>query len=121
MTYVISYFKPPLNQILEMQEMWVQSLGWEHSLEEEMANPFQYSCLGNSMDRGAWRAVVHGVAESQTRLSDFTFTFHFHALDRARSDGLESLRSWSRALALTLTRDPRGHSVVGVLQSSPAE
>lgn len=40
---------------------------------------------------------------------------------RARSDGLESLRSWSRALALTLTRDPRGHSVVGVLQSSPAE
>ena len=37
-------------------------------------NPLQYSCLENSMDRGAWRATVHGIAESQTRLSDFTHT-----------------------------------------------
>ena len=41
----------------------------------------QYSCLENSMDRGAWWAAVHGVAKSQTRLSNFTFTFHFHALE----------------------------------------
>ena len=34
------------------------------------------------MDGGAWWAAVHGVAESQTRLSDFTFTFHFHALEK---------------------------------------
>ena len=34
------------------------------------------------MDQGAWWAAVHGVAESQTRLSDFTFTFHFHALEK---------------------------------------
>ena len=34
------------------------------------------------MDGGAWWAVVHGVAKSRTRLSDFTFTFHFHALER---------------------------------------
>ena len=34
------------------------------------------------MDRGAWKAAVHGVAKSQTRLSDFTFTFHFHALEK---------------------------------------
>ena len=34
------------------------------------------------MDGGAWKAAVHGVAESQTRLSDFTFTFHFHALEK---------------------------------------
>ena len=34
------------------------------------------------MDGGAWKAAVHGVAEGQTRLSDFTFTFHFHALER---------------------------------------
>ena len=40
------------------------------------------SCLENPMDRGAWRAAVQGVAKSQTRLSDFTFTFHFHALER---------------------------------------
>ena len=34
------------------------------------------------MDGGAWRATVHGVAKSRTRLSDFTFTFHFHALEK---------------------------------------
>ena len=37
---------------------------------------------GNPMDRGAWKAAVHGVAEGRTRLSDFTFTFHFHALEK---------------------------------------
>ena len=46
----------------ETQEMWLQSLAWEDSLEEEMGNPFHYSCLENPMDRGAWRATVHGVA-----------------------------------------------------------
>ena len=34
------------------------------------------------MDEGAWKAAVHGVAKSRTRLSDFTFTFHFHALEK---------------------------------------
>ena len=42
----------------------------------------QYSCLANPMDGGAWWATVHGVASSWTRLSDFTFTFHFHALEK---------------------------------------
>ena len=42
----------------------------------------QYSCLENPMDGGARWAAVHGVAKSQTRLSDFTFTFHFHALEK---------------------------------------
>ena len=44
--------------------------------------PLQYSCLENPMDWGAWKAAVHGVAEGRTRLSDFTFTFHFHALEK---------------------------------------
>ena len=44
--------------------------------------PLQYSCLENPMDRGAWWAAVHGVAKSRTRLSDFTFTFHFHTLEK---------------------------------------
>ena len=44
--------------------------------------PLQYSCLENPMDGGAWWAAVHGVAKSQTQLSDFTFTFHFHALEK---------------------------------------
>ena len=44
--------------------------------------PLQYSCLENPMDRGAWWAAVHGVMKSRTWLSDFTFTFHFHALEK---------------------------------------
>ena len=42
----------------------------------------EYSCLENPMDGGAWKATVHGVAEGWTRLGDFTFTFHFHALEK---------------------------------------
>ena len=42
----------------------------------------QYSCLENPMDGGAWWATVHWVAKSRTQLSDFTFTFHFHALEK---------------------------------------
>ena len=49
---------------------------------EGNGTPLQYSCLGNAMDGGAWWAAVHGVAKSQTRLSDFTLTFHFHALEK---------------------------------------
>ena len=42
----------------------------------------QYSCLENPMDGGAWWPAIHGVVKSRTRLSDFTFTFHFHALEK---------------------------------------
>ena len=49
---------------------------------EGNGTPFQYSCLENPMDGGAWWAAVHGVAKSRTQLSDFTFTFHFHALEK---------------------------------------
>ena len=48
----------------------------------EKAMATQYSCLENPMDRRAWQATVHGVAKSWKRLSDFTFTFHFHALQK---------------------------------------
>ena len=48
---------------------------------EGNGTPLQYSCLESPMDGGAWWAVVHGVARSWTRLNDFTFTFHFHALE----------------------------------------
>ena len=44
--------------------------------------PLQYSCLENPMDVGAWQAAVQGVAKRRTWLSDFTFTFHFHALEK---------------------------------------
>ena len=45
-------------------------------------HPLQYSCLENPMDGGAWWAAVHGIAGSRTWLSDFAFTFHFHALEK---------------------------------------
>ena len=51
-------------------------------LSQGNGTPLQYSCLESLMDGGAWWATVHGVARSQTRLSDFTFTFHFHALGK---------------------------------------
>ena len=56
--------------------------GLGRSPGEGNGNPLQFSCLENSMDGGAWWAIVHGVARSRTRLSDFTFTFHFHALEK---------------------------------------
>ena len=52
------------------------------ALGEGNGTPLQYSCLENPVDGGAWKAAVHGVAKSRTRLSDFTFTFHFHALEK---------------------------------------
>ena len=56
-----------------MQETWVQFLGWEDApspapLREGNNNPFQFSGLENSVDRGAWWATVHGVTNSQTQL-----------------------------------------------------
>ena len=54
----------------------------KHKFGEDNGTPLQYSCLEYPMDGGAWKAVVHGVAKSRTQLSDFTFTFHFHALEK---------------------------------------
>ena len=57
-------------------------LGSGRSPEEGNSNPLQCSYLGNPTDRGAWWAAVHGVTKSRARLSDFPFTFHFHALEK---------------------------------------
>ena len=68
-----------------IEETWVQSLGSEDPLEKGNDNPLQYSCLENPMDGEAWQATLHGVAESQTRLSDFTLLFSpftFASIDR---------------------------------------
>ena len=63
----------------------------EQLIGEGDGTPLQYSCLENPMDGGAWWAAVHGVAKSRTQLSDFPFTFHFHALEEAGG-----LRLWGR-------------------------
>ena len=55
--------------------------------------PLQYSCLENAMDGGAWKAAVHGVVKSQIRLSDFTFNFHFHALEKEMATN-SSVLAW---------------------------
>ena len=58
------------------------SLSVKQNIGEGNGNPLQCSCLENPMDGGAWWAAVHGVTKSRTWLSDFTFTFHFHALEK---------------------------------------
>ena len=64
-----------------------------HPLGEGNGTPVQYSHLENSMDGGAWEAAVHGVARSWTRLSDFSFTFHFHALEKEMATQCSCLES----------------------------
>ena len=63
------------------------------NFREGDGTPLQYFCLENPMDRGAWKAAVHGVTEGRTRLIDFTFTFHFHALEKEMAT-LSSVLAW---------------------------
>ena len=74
-----------------------------------MAPPLQRSCLENPMDRGAWWATVHGVAKSQTRLSDFTLTFHFRALEKEMATH-SSVLAWR----ISGTVEPGGLLAVGL-------
>ena len=77
-------------------------------IREGSGTPLQYSFLENPMDGGAWWAAVHGVAKSRTRLSDFTFTFHFHALEK-------EMATHSSVLAWTIpgTGEPGGLPSMG--------
>ena len=66
------------NTLVNRLYIAVRELGrLEVVVGEGNGTPLQHSCLENPMDVGAWWAAVHGVAKSQTRLSDFTFTFQF--------------------------------------------
>ena len=60
----------------------VNKTGVDMSSGEGNGNLLQHSCLENPMDGGAWWVTVHGVMKSRTRLSDLTFTFHFHAPEK---------------------------------------
>jgi len=73
------------------------------NMGEGTGDPLQYSCLENPMGRGARWAPVHGVANSRALLSDFTFTFHFHALEK-------EMATHSRVLAWRIpgTGEPGG-------------
>ena len=63
-------------------KFWFVSSIIRPAVREGNGTPLQYSCLENPMDGGAWWAAVHGVVKSRTCLSDFTFPFHFHALEK---------------------------------------
>ena len=71
-----------LNAHIQNLEKWYWRIYLQGSNGEGNGTPLQYSCLENPVDGGAWWAAVHGVAKSRTRLSDVTFTFHFHALEK---------------------------------------
>ena len=75
-------FKIPFLSSLRYRKKLVLK-GTQNESREGNGTPLQYSCLENPMDGGAWQAVVHRVAKSRTWLSDFTFTFHFHTLEKA--------------------------------------
>ena len=83
-----------------------------HEQRQGNGTPLQYSCLENPMDGGAWKAAVLGVAEGRTQLSDFTFTFHFHALE-------EEMATHFSCSCLENPRDRRAWwaAVYGVAQS----
>ena len=73
------------HQKLIVADKWVGFLLWNcfySNNREGNGTPLQYSCLANPMGGEAWWAAVHGVAKSQTQLSNFTFTFHLHALEK---------------------------------------
>ena len=70
--------------------------------------PLQYSCLENPTHGGAWKAAVHGIAEGQIRLNVFTFTFHFHALEKEMATHSNDL-----AWRIPGTEEPGGLPSVG--------
>ena len=70
------------------------------------------TCLENPMDGGAWWAAVHGVTKNRTRLSDFTFTFHFHTMEKAMATH-SSVLAWR----IPGTAEPGGLLSLGVTQS----
>ena len=78
---------------------------------EGNGTPLQCSHLENSMDGGAWEAAVHGVAKGRTRLSNFTFTFHFHTLDKEMATH-SSVLTWR----IPWTEEPGGLQSTGSLR-----
>ena len=73
----------PITKLMDIKSNpWVIKILLEQTSREGNGTPLQCSCLENPIDGRAWWAAVHGVAEGQTRLSDFTFPFHFQALEK---------------------------------------
>ena len=115
-------FVPQPRSFSHTHDFLQRELGWDRRLTwpisclasvpgvpgEGNGSPLQCSCLENPRDGGACWATVHGVAKSQTRLSDFTFTFHFHALDKEMA-AHSSVLAWR----IPGTGDPAGLPSMG--------
>ena len=84
-------------------------LGSFYSHGEGNRTPLRCSCLESPMDGGAWWATIYGVAKSRTRLSDFTFTFHFHALEKEMATH-SSVLAWR----IPGTGEPGGRPSMGL-------
>jgi len=81
---ILFYMLSMLICVIFIRTIWGKN-NYPHFMDgagEGNGTPLQYSCLENPMDGGAWWAAVQGVPKSRTRLSDFTFTFHFPALEK---------------------------------------
>ena len=91
------------NNVMETLIAFLSGLMWRRQW-----HPLQYSCLENPMNGGAWKAAVHGVAGSRTRLSNFAFTFHLHALEKEMSTH-SSVLAWR----IPGTREPGGLPSMG--------
>ena len=112
--------KHPPDRAVSLQQEYISSLlvrraqfeQMSHCIREGHGNPLQYSRLENPMDSRPWWAAVHGVARSQKWLSDFTFPFHFHALEKEMATHC-SVLAWS----IPGTGEPGGLPSNGVTQS----
>ena len=86
------------------------------TLIEKLTSHTPVLCLENPMDAGAWKAAVHGVAEGQTQLYDFPFTFHFHSLEKEMATH-SSVLAWR----IPVTGEPGGCSLWGHTESDTTE
>ena len=75
-------YDQPKQHIKKQRHYFVNKGPSSQGYREGDGNPLQYSCLENPMDGGAWWAAVHTVTKNRTQLSDFTFAFHFHPLEK---------------------------------------
>ena len=110
-----------LRDILNIELTWLSD--W---LGEDNGTPLQYCCPENPRDGGAWWAAVHGVAKSRTRLSDFTFTFHFPALEKDWSDlvAVVVVTDWASLVAQMVKRPACNAGDLGLIPGlgrSPGE
>ena len=103
-----------ITPIIQYRQNSIEAPSWKLNMAkintgEGNGTPLQHSCLDNPMDGGAWWAAVHGVTSSRTWLSDFTFTFHVHALE-------EEMATHSSVLAWRIpgTGEPGGLPSMGL-------